>query len=111
MEIKTPSGYIVTLKEEKDLTFRDKREIQKAMMTGMSLDTKNGKPVTTMNGSAILDAQDQILRSTLISITFPDGTQHNENMFDTIMGWKEKDGEAVYKIISEMLNNQGKIKN
>jgi hypothetical protein len=113
MEIKTPSGYTIILKDIKDLTFRDKREIQKSILSSMKINP-NDTTKTEMSGTGILNAQDAILKLVLKRIVKNDGLEVSTNLFDFIMDeMPEKDGDYIYNEINKYLkeNNEDKGKN
>ena len=110
MEITTPSGYTVIFKDENDLTYRDMRRIRRSIMAGMNIGGADNK-VVKMDGGAISDAQDEILRLIIKRIVI-DGKSYEENLFDMVMDWKDaRDGDAVYEVVDKQFQAINQPKN
>ena len=106
MQITTPSGYVVEFKDESDLTYGDRRQIQRVTVKNMTIDSKNKD--FTMTGETVFDIQDEILKLVIKSITYPEGKVVTTNLLDEVLSWKqEADGSAVYEVIDRFLAPQG----
>lgn len=111
MQITTPSGYVVTFKDEADLTYRDKRSVQKAFLSSTSVNQKTSGTVD-MKASVIFEAQDELLKIILLSIKTKDGVEIKDNLFDYVgMKLPDEDAEAIYKVVTETLTTSKITKN
>jgi len=112
MVIKTPSGYKVTLKEEGDLTYRDRRSIQKVFLSKAKVTNENNKPNFDLDASTILDAQEALLKVIIVSITDVEEKPMEGDLFEVVMNWKNaEDADAVFNIVDELfakINNSKK---
>jgi hypothetical protein len=103
MTITTPSGYKVTLKEESDLTYRDRRSIQKVFLSGTKLSQNTNKEDFEINAGTILDAQEALLKTMLLSITDKDDQAVSGDLYEFIMNWKNaQDADAVFDVVNEI---------
>ncbi len=105
MEIKTPNGFRVVLKEMEDLSYGDYREIQRVFLGSSVLNAKGGedKSSVTMNGDSMLNVEEVILKTVLKEIYDTNNTQLPANIA-TILSWKVEDGSKVMEVIDDMLN-------
>lgn len=105
MTITTPSGYQVTFKGQDELTYGDRRAIQRAMMSGMSIKAGAKQEDIAITGDMVFSGQDEALKVILKSIIRPDGSQVTGNLYDEVMSWKnQKDGDAVFEVVNKSLN-------
>jgi len=111
MQITTPSGYVVTFKDEADLTYRDKRLVQKAFLSSTSINAKTQGNLD-MKASIIFEAQDELLKIILLEIKNKEGVAVTENLFDFV-GTKmpNDDADAVYKVVTDTLTTSKIAKN
>lgn len=110
MELKTPNGYTVVLKDVKDLTFRDKRAIQKTIMASMKVSAIDPSK-TELTASGIFEAQDEILKLVLKRIVDNQGQEVSGNLFDFIMDkMPEKDGDFIYEKVNKYFQKES-VKN
>ncbi len=111
MQVTTPSGYVVTFKDEADLTYRDKRLVQKAFLSSTSINQKSPTAID-MKASIIFEAQDELLKIILLEIKDKGGVSVTGNLFDYV-GTKmpDEDADAVYKVVTETLTTSKIAKN
>ena len=104
MQITTPSGYKVEFKDQNDLTYGDRRAIQRGMMSGMKVNPGTKKEDIAISGDMVFVGQDATLKVLIKSIIKPDGTKVTGDLFDEVMSWKnDEDGEAVYKVVTDSM--------
>jgi hypothetical protein len=112
MVITTPSGYKVTLKEEADLTYRDRRSIQRVFLSKAQINNENNKSNINLNATTILDAQEALLKLIIVSIADKDGKALDGDLFEVVMNWKNPaDADAVFDVVDELfakINNSKK---
>lgn len=111
MEIQTPSGYKVSFKNEEDLNYGERRKIQRAMMSTMSI--KQGVKAEDINitGDMIFEAQEATLRVILKKIIDPQGKEVTGDLFDAVMSWQnEEDGNAVMDVVTQRMGDTKKKK-
>jgi phage terminase large subunit-like protein len=107
MTITTPSGYVVVFKEEDELTYGDRRAIQKAMVKSMKIDPAAKGGGFSLTGEVLFDAQEATLKTILKSITKPDGITVTGDLFAEIMSWKNQaDGDAVFEVVQKSMGQQ-----
>ncbi|RMD67353.1 MAG: hypothetical protein D6822_08445 [Cyanobacteria bacterium J149] len=108
MTITTPSGYIVEFKGEEDLTYRDRREIQKAIIGKTKINTEDARHGNIeLMGEMIFEAQERTLKIILKSITKPDGQKVSGDLFEEIMNWKNPaDGDMVFEEVTKIMTNE-----
>lgn len=88
------------------MSYGERRQIQRAMVGGMEVSA--GKEMV-MNGGMVFDGQDAVLKMILKSITKPDGTKVEGDLFAEIMGWTDAaDGDAVYEVVNEAMDPNAK---
>jgi hypothetical protein len=105
MQITTPSGYVVDFKDETDLTYGDRRRIQRDMMKGIKINPNQVKDLN-FTGDFVYDSQDATLRAILKSIKNPDGTDVTGDLFEFVQGFKNPaDGDAVYKVVQDSMQS------
>ena len=103
MKITTPSGYEVVLKEENDLTYRDRRSIQKVFLSDTKISNDTSEKNFNINAGTILDAQDALLKIMLKSMTDKAGKAIEGDLFEVVMNWKEaKDADAIFEVVNEV---------
>lgn len=111
MTITTTSKYIVTFKDESDLTYGERREIKRAIVRGMKITQGQGN-VPTITGEVAYDMTDAYLKVLLKSIQRPDGNMVEGDLFAEIMTWKNpKDGDEVFEVIEKLQAEQPIIGN
>lgn len=104
MQIKT-TNLIIELKDESELTFGDKRKLQKAFLSSSQLDT-TGKKDISFTASTMFDVQDELLKVLLVSITEKkDNKVITDGLFDYLMDLKTDDGEKVYEEVTKMFSS------
>jgi hypothetical protein len=111
MTIETPNGYKVFLKEESDLTYRDRRSIQKVFLSNTKVSAKT--KAFDVSASTILDAQDELLRIMLLKILTPSGEELSGDLFEVVSNWKSiEDADSVYNQVNEVFSalNESKKK-
>lgn len=102
MQITTPSGYIVEFRDDSDLTYGDRRAIQKAMVKSVKIDAEESK--IDLTGEVLFDAQEAMLKIILKSIKRPDGTLVEGDLFAEVMSWKsQEDGDAVFQVVTDSM--------
>jgi len=111
MTITTPSGYKVTFKNQDELTYGDRRTIQRAMMRDMSIKAGTKQEDISITGGMIFSGQDEALKVTLKSIVNPDGTQVTGDLYEAVMNWtNQEDGDAVFEVVNNSLNGDSEKK-
>jgi hypothetical protein len=102
VQITTPSGYVVEFLEDSELTYGDRRAIQKAMVKSVKVDAKNSK--FDLTGEVLYDAQEATLKIILKSIKKPDGTLVVGDLYAEVMSWKnQEDGDAVFQVVTDSM--------
>lgn len=84
----TPNGYVATLKPF--ITYGQYMQIQKAMISGVKIDTSTGK-TTDMDTSTIFAGDDMAISFILVSITDPQGAEFTKGIDEL----PSKDGIAI----------------
>lgn len=111
MKITTPSGYEVAFKDEADLTYRDKRLVQRAFLSSTVVNQKSSTNVD-MRASVIFEAQDELLKIILLSIKTKEGESITGDLFDYVgLKMPDKDAEAIYKVVTDTLTTSKIAKN
>ena len=111
MTITTPSGYKVSFKDQDELTYGDRRSIQKAMMKNMRVKADQKQDDIFITGDMVFGGQDETLRVILKSIVRPDGTNVVGDLYDEVMSWTNQlDGDAVFEVVNNSLNQEDKKK-
>jgi hypothetical protein len=111
MKITTPSGYKVELKEETDLTYRDRRSIQKVFLSDTEISNGTDAKNFGINAGTILDAQDALLKIMLLSITDKDGKALEGDLFEVVMNWKNaEDADAIFNVVNEVFGRLNETK-
>lgn len=96
MIITTPSGYKATFIDIEQLTYGQRRQIQRILFRN----TRSSYKDTDI----IFDSQEEILKIVLISVEVGDKIV-TENPFDEVLTWKNvKDGEAVITETSKYIS-------
>lgn len=105
MTITTPSGYKVSFKEESELSYGDRRQIQRALISGMKINPQEAKEGNIdLTGSMIFDSQDETLKLILKTIVRPDGTEVDGDLYKEVMSWtNQEDGDAVFEVVTKVM--------
>lgn len=109
MTTTTPSGYVIDFKDEQQLTYGDRREIQRALVKDVKVGQDIKKSVD-LTGETVFKAQEITLRVILISITRPDGTKVEGDLLDEVLSWKgQDDGDFVFDLVSKAMTPSPKV--
>ena len=103
MIVTTPSGYKVTLKDF--LSFGDKRKLLNQFLSETSIsmsDQKNPK-ISDLKGNIFTKYQDFAF-GLLVTQIEKDGKVLTENLYEEVMGWREEDGDFIYKEVTKIAN-------
>lgn len=100
MDLKTPSGYAVSLKQE--LTYGEFIEIQNILTSSMELDIKSGE-VKKIDASVISRSNSKAIEFVVQSVTMPDGKKAT-NIVGAIMGMPMRDGQLVAAEVNKIAN-------
>jgi hypothetical protein len=104
--ITTPSGYKVTFKPF--VSFGVKRQIQRVLMASAKVDPKDPDKIE-FSPAAMLDSQDLAVKLLVerIEVKGQETTYVTipEQVLETIQGWPEPDGQAVYDKIDQLTNS------
>ena len=105
MIITTPSGYVVEFKDESDLTYGDRRQIQKAMVKSIRIDAKSAQSGSfDLTGEVLFEAQEATLKLILKSIT-KGGQRIEGDLYNEVMNWKNPaDGDAVFEYVAKAMS-------
>lgn len=103
VEIKTPSGYTVTLKPF--LTYAQYLEVQAIISAKMSIDAAG--QIQGMSGASLIDANRKTLEFLLVKVVMPDGTESN-NPIGAVDEMPVDDGLAVAEKINELTASKKK---
>lgn len=99
MELKTPSGHRVFLKQF--LTFGQKRDIEKVFASKVKVDPLTQK--SEVDGSVLYDAQDLGVKYLIEKIIDKDSKEYTgDDILPAILSWPEEDGKLVYDKIDEI---------
>lgn len=104
MLIKTPSGYSVTLKDF--LSFGEKREISKPIMARTKIKPAQGgkeADIQEMTFDFLDEMQDKAFGFLVQKIEIA-GEEKTEGLYEIVMSWPEKDGQAVFDAIDKITN-------
>jgi hypothetical protein len=96
MTITTPSGYEANFIDVDELTYGQRRKIQRILFKNTRASYKDT--------DIIFDSQDEIIKLVLISVKV-NGKLITENPIEEVLSWKNvKDGEAVFAETSKYVN-------
>lgn len=108
MTISTPSGHQVEVKNS--LTYGDRRAIKRLMTDRLNIKIENGQSITdSLPASIMMDIEEEIFKRVILSITLADGSQVSGDLLETVYGWPEADGEAVFEYINQNFNSVEEI--
>lgn len=106
IELKTPGGYIVTIKPE--LTYGQYLELQEMWASGVKADTENIDPVTKqpkvimeLDGKAILAGRRKAREFLVIKIVDPQGNEVT-NIVGALSDMPQSDGLAIAAKVEEI---------
>ena len=101
MTTTTPTGYVVDFKDEAELTYGDRRAIQKSMLK--NVEVKEGEQ-PKLTGGSLFEAQEETLKIILKSIKRPDGTAVEGDLLSEVLSWKNKDdGDSVFDLVQKAM--------
>ena len=104
MTITTPSGYVVEFKDEAELTYGDRRNIQRAMVRSLKIDADAAKAQDfKLTGDMLFDAQEATLKTILKSI-MKDNKPVTGDLMAEVMSWTNPaDGDAVFAQVAQAM--------
>lgn len=99
MQITTPSGYLVTLKDK--LTFGEVRQLQKSLFSGVKIGLTEGKmPELDLNN--LFEYNEKALPFVVTEIVVGD-QKITTDIEKTISNWDYVDGQAVFDAMEKVL--------
>jgi len=104
MQITTPSGYIVTLKEK--LAFGETRKLQKLLVAGEKVEIVDGKPQQPkIDMGKAMDYADKAMAFLVVEIRKGD-VVITTDIEKEIFNWPSEDGDAVMSEVDKIVNPQ-----
>lgn len=112
MTITTPSGHEVEMND--CLNFGQKRKLMNMIYSKMritpSASDKTAPSFSDFSMDFIQDLQDEAFKMMIVSITIKGSAEpitHKEDLYDVVMQWPEKDGQAVFDELDKITNVLG----
>jgi len=102
MQITTPSGYIVTLKDK--LSFGENRQLQKVLVGDAKVEMVNGKPVEpSVAISKTIDYSDKAMGFLITKVVKGDIVVTSD-FEKEVFSWDDADGQAVLDQVAQIIN-------